>query len=202
MEFRKNSLTVSSTLDALEVAQIELIALTLNPGKHLQRFIDNIHAENDVHTYQGTILDNYANIKNQDLHADIIEDIQDHLSRRLETERDAVLKAARVFDPSEWPLNRAELAGYGLDQINIMLNQFSQLLERNNIDADEVRAAQWLQLKPTSTTWEIMAESQYGASMACRRDILSLHEIATVIPCSSAICGRGFSCLKRIKQDW
>ena len=204
LEFQKDSLTVSCMLDALEVAQMELTALTLNPGEHLQRFIDNIHAENDVQTYQGTILDNYDNINNQDLHADIIEDIQDHLSRRLETERDAVLKAARVFDPSEWPLDRAELAGYGLDQINIMLNQFSQLLERNNIDVDEVRA-QWLQLKAY-----IRNLGNHGRISMCYvngmqerfQHILSLYEIATVIPCSSAICERGFSCLKRIKQDW
>ena len=198
LEFQKDNLTVSSMLDALEVAQLELTALTLKPGEHLQKFTDAIENK----SYKGTILKNHSEEK--ELYSNVIQNVQDHLSSRLEPEKDKVLKAARVFEPSQWPQDRADLARYGDDQINLLLDQFANLLERKNIEPDEIRT-QWIQLKAY-----IRNLGNHGRIAMCYfngmkerfSSILSLYEIATVIPCSSAICERGFSCLKRIKQDW
>lgn len=151
-----------------------------------------------------------------DHYQELVQSVQDHINGRLENAGDnstAILRACRVFDVAEWPGDRVGLAGYGNAQITTLINHFNPLLARQGDVVDlEVIRQEWTDLK--AYMHNLGAGNNVDGPQpnigTCFRNgmeprfhnILKIYEVAMVLPISSAICERGFSCLKRIKSDW
>ena len=92
-EFHIDKLTVISMLDALKVAQLELTAPTLKLGGHRHKII----AEIGNKLYKDIILNSHCDEK--ELYVNVIQNVQDHLSSRIEAEKDEVLKQQEFLNP-------------------------------------------------------------------------------------------------------
>ena len=141
---------------------------------------------------------------------DLLESVQNHITQRLENERDAstaVFQAARIFDSREWPQNREDLALFGNDDVGLLWEKFRSTLIRIDVDR-EMLMQEWISLKAhvhqTQMQNRAASISTYFTNGLQERfhNILCVYEATVVLPVSSAICERGFSCLKRIKTDW
>ena len=120
---------------------------------------------------------------------------------------DTVLNAAHILEVDQWPKDDEQLAVYGEVEINVLAQQFHQLLERNDFDKDEA-LAEWLDLKVQvknnhrhlrkHAVWQRMF-TDFPERFV---NILMLIEILLVLPVSTACCERGLSCMSRIKTQF
>ena len=138
----------------------------------------------------------------------MINTIIQFLQSRFESpDSDPVLAAGKIFDPRVWPDAVEDLATYGEAEVDRLVQHFRPALERNNFDFAAV-AAEWSDLKACITTnfrpldtltlWQRM----FTGFEARFHNILMLVEIILILPFATATVERGFSAMKRVKNDW
>ncbi|XP_006814446.1 zinc finger protein 862-like [Saccoglossus kowalevskii] len=120
-----------------------------------------------------------------------------------------ILKSTVIFDPAMWPTETEALEVYGDDEVKCLYSHFKQILEYrgcNEIDT----LIEWTALKKIVRKIE-QTEGQslkyldiwqrvmlvFGDNYKC---ILMLVKIVLLIPCSTAVCERGFSLMSVIKK--
>ncbi|MGH0116050.1 UNVERIFIED_CONTAM: hypothetical protein FKN15_023083 [Acipenser sinensis] len=115
-----------------------------------------------------------------------------------------VIQCFLIFCHDAWP---DDLVNFGDEQLEVLLNWYSDLLEKNgyNVDAGQAR---WRMLK-TLVRGQFMDKSYIGlwAVMLTKepfctdlKNLLHLVEIMLVLPISAVQCERGFSAQNRIKS--
>ena len=116
----------------------------------------------------------------------------------------AVLK---VRDHKNWPENVQQLATYGEADLHTLLEHFQSPLEKKECDILSAEQ-EWANMKlhvfnhlkmlQHETLWQKMLMEQTNEYT----NILMLVEIILFLPMSTACCERGFSEMKRAKNDW
>ena len=212
LAFQKTGSTCLDVLHALDTACLQLTELSMAPGPTYLEFLDDIQHDDDTHTNRGVELTHYVERDYNDMGV-MCTTVLDSVSARLDSHTDTsmvMLKAARVFDTREWPLERADLPGFGNVQIQALTEHFHPMFERLNVDEAQIQR-QWTKVKahlgfrlfqrPRPDPLPSVS-SLFLTARDCFPAFLKLAEIVICLPVSSAICERGFSCLKRIKCDW
>ena len=122
LTFQKTGSTCLDVLDALDTACLQLTELSMAPGPTYLEFLDDIQHDDDIHTYRGVELTHYVERDYNDMGVmctTLLDSVCARLDRHTDTSM-AMLKAARVFDTREWPLERADLPGFGNVQIQAL----------------------------------------------------------------------------------
>lgn len=199
-KLQEDELTLSKMFDALTTTHLSLIELKHVDGPKLSMFLQAV--ENN--SYKGVTLERiqdneaYRNSKQ-----DIIGLVTDTLGTRFgESEKDEVIKAATVILAiHDYPKDLDSLATYGNDELRILSEHFRILLERADCDIGEIQN-EWKDLKAYIYRHR-PSQSQLFTQVKDRfKNVLQIFEICLVFPLSSAACERGFSAMKRIKNDW
>ena len=124
---------------------------------------------------------------------------------------DPVLTAAAVLtNHHDWPAGDKNLLFlHGENEVQTLYNHFRVLLQRHDFILQE-HLDEWMNLK--IHVQQVRGELEWKQNlfwkqkfMFCQQDypnLLILIEFCLVIPCQSACCERGNSCLNRIMTDW
>ena len=136
LNFHQNGSTCIDFLDANQMAFLELIQLRQKPSKTLQEVLDTIVKNNDKPYYKDTELEFFHEFDNTNFQS-IIDIVFDKINGRLENPNNpfkSVLRAAQIFDTNDWPADRHQLAGYGIQQLQYLENHFQQFLDHIGCD--------------------------------------------------------------------
>lgn len=206
LKFQEDSTTLSEANQALEKMYLAMTAMTFEPGPKLATFLEE--AKNGI--YRGVELSHHQDGNSFDARRkDILDSLQQYLKQRFDTmDTTDVLAAASVFDSRDWPTDKKELSLYGTEQISLLCKRFESVLTLNGCDIQELNH-EWMDLKvfvqhqkQRNTTQLCQLLFQDGSLQARFNNIYHLLEIIQVLPMATAVCERGFSTLKRVKNDW
>ena len=124
---------------------------------------------------------------------------------------DPMLTAAAVLtNHHDWPVgDRNLLLLHGENEVQTLYKHFPILLQKHNFILREC-LDEWMNLKIHEQRVRGELELKQNLFwkqkfMFCQQDypnLLILIELCFVIPCQSACCERGKSCLNRIMTDW
>lgn len=154
-----------------------------------------------------------ANVVQSDLSEIVAQTLQNIDKRFASFIDDPVVAALRMFDPQNWPQDTKSLEIYGEDNVSLLYNHFSAVLEKKGYEVNEA-ALEWVDLKKHVNRLQAVNKPplpflKLWQSVLCQdsvsgrfRNILALVQIALVIPINSAECERGFSLMARVKCDW
>lgn len=143
--------------------------------------------------------------------AELLNAVVSSLQRRFKcVESEKVLQAAScILDPREWPKDTGELASYGNEELLLLTNHFAQVLDRMGCDCDAARHKEWPSAKVLiksllpglqKDAWRDFFLDDHRQNEY--KNLLLIAELLLVLPLSTAACERGFSSMKRIKNDW
>ncbi|XP_063438155.1 zinc finger protein 862-like [Mytilus trossulus] len=200
---QRDDLTLSQLFDALTTAHLALAELRSTNGNQLSNFLSEVVGE----TFRDISL---KNVHHEENYATIKQEMLDLICKALDdrfgpSEKDPLLlAAAKITDFNDWPREIQNLASFGQDQLNLLLQHFQDILNRSGCDLEIIKN-EWTDFKAY-----IYRHKQTDISIFFINDnlktrfknLLFLLEIIQVFPLSSAACERGFSAMKRIKSDW
>ena len=141
-----------------------------------------------------------------------MQTLHDTLASRFDClDSNEVLSAAgKIMDARDWPQAPADLAAYGNEEIQKLLDHFQEVLVECGCDSGKARREKWPALKVMAkrlplcnqgpSLWEQLLQDPHRAEPF--KNVLCLFEIIHVLPMSTASVKRGFSCMKRVKTDW
>ena len=230
LTLQKDSCTVAHMLDAVEYAALRLVELQQGPGAHVEEFVTSLqgcpagalqYKGIDLHpqALRGMRAANQADDIPNDEHYrhvchPVLVDVIDQISQVVENPRDQliaesvpVIRACSVFHTADWPGTREDLARFGTEDLQCIIDQFQPLLERHGVDLAAIRN-EWTRLKAVvkppvhANAPQIHRKISDYKQDARFTSIMAVYELVSVIPIASANCERGFSALKRIKSDW
>ena len=208
MLFQRDNIVISAANDGLYSTELQLRAMIARPGKNLQDFLDEV---GDSHIYKGVTLKRMPN----DLNAFIgdkqrmINTIIQFLNSIFESlDSDPVLATGKIFDPRVWPESVEDLAAYGEAEVDCLVQHFRPALVGNDFDFAAV-AGEWSALKACVTANNfrhldplILWQRMFTAFKDQFPNILMLVKIILILPLATATVERGFSAMKRVKNDW
>jgi hypothetical protein len=208
LRLQVNASTSVDFLDALETANLELVQLRQGPGPQLQSFLDELVLNGQNCKFRTTTLQYHNPNRDYSDMQTVVDTVQGHINGRLENPNDStrrILQATRIFDLKEWPHNRQDLAGFGNADLQLLVNHFQEFLDNKQCQRNHI-AHEWTWAKAhlgNRLTRQVASISMLFKGNADHfKNLLLLIEVVLVIPVSSAVCERGFSCVKRIKSDW
>ena len=206
--FQRDNIVISAAKDGLYSTELQLRAMIARPGKNLQDFLDGM---GDGNIYKGVTLKRMPNDLNAFIRDKqrIINTIIQFLNSRFKSlDSDPVLAAGKIFDPRVWPESVEDLATYGEAEVECLVQHFRPALERNDFDFAAV-AGEWSALKACVTANNfrhsdplILWQRMFTAFKDQFPNILMLVEIIIILPLATATVERGFSAMKRVKNDW
>lgn len=206
--FQRDNIVISAAKDGLYSTELQLRAMIARPGKNLLDFLDGV---GDGNIYKGVTLTRMPNDLNAFIRDKqrIINTIIQFLNSRFESlDSDPVLAAGKIFDPRVWPESVEDLATYGEAEVKCLVQHFRPALERNDFDFAAV-AGEWSALKACVTANNfrqldplILWQRMFTAFKDQFPNILMLEEIILILPLATATVERGFSAMKRVKNDW
>ena len=206
--FQRDNIVISAAKDGLYSTELQLRAMIARSGKNLLDFLDGV---GDGNIYKGVTLTRMPNDLNAFIRDKqrIINTIIQFLTSRFESlDSDPVFAAGKIFDPRVWPESVEDLATYGEAEVECLVQHFRPALERNDFDFADV-AGEWSALKACVTANNfrqldplILWQRMFTAFKDQFPDILMLVEIILILPLATATVERGFSAMKRVKNDW
>lgn len=183
---QEDELTLSKMFDALTTAHLSLIELQHVDGPKLSMFLQAVENNSYKSVNLKQIQDNEAYRNSKE---DIVEIVTDTLATMFgESEKYEVIKAATVIlGIQDYPKDLDSLATYGNDELKIDITEIQN---------------EWKDLKAYLYRHR-PSQSQLFTQVKDRfKNVLQIFEICLVFPLSSSACERGFSAMKRIKNDW
>ncbi|XP_013383016.1 zinc finger protein 862-like [Lingula anatina] len=210
--FQRDDITVPSVVLKCEHVQLMLTSLLTVNGSYLESFYQHVNGA----VFKGQTLRNVIQPEVFETDREIIINsllqIMDRKFGNILGGTD-IFKAAQIFDPRNWPDNRNDLTAFGREDLQTLLRHFEQVLANTNppVNANDVNL-QWEELK-TLVQGNVNLKSLHPNSLWERfyltdqeRDefasILKVIFLVETYPLSTACCERGFSTMKRIKNDW
>ena len=215
LNFQKNAVSLAEVLSSISTADLKLTELKYSAGSYLQEFHSKLKQDGPtgIFTYEGidiksVVQDDVLQIENFNLtQHEFIDKIIEAISKRIENIRDVpILEAsAKISDPNEWPQGKSELASFGKREIKEVLNYFKDLAFIKSCDSEKLLAEEWPAFKVWASKqqrrdWKRLFTDDFLRSKY--ENLIKLFEVIYVFPLSTAECERGFSLLKRIKNDW
>lgn len=137
---------------------------------------------------------------------DVLSVLSQSLSDRYEDVTNSILLAMRIVNFSLWPDKHSEeWATFGDEQMSDIVTEYKVVLEEAEIDTDAA-VAEWPAVRAevgrryhniASASWKELNVTQQRFPNA-----LGVVDFVLSLPSHSADCERGFSLMKRIKNDW
>jgi len=201
-----DNITLSEFFEAILTTHLSLVEMQTTHGVELSKFINSVHNGKffTVELKKILTVGNQDELENQK--KEILNLIIDALDQRFSSmEKDPVMKATVVIlELSNYPDVRDDLAGYGSEEMDILVDHFHQILDRNDCDFESI-LNEWREFKAHVSQHKKMPIEHYFIfdKLSQRfKNLLMLIEILLDFPLSSSACERGFSAMKRVKSDW
>ena len=210
LSFQEDGITISRVQDNLTALLAKLESFKERPGQQLNSFLTEV---GDGNTFKGIELQRDADRQAINaIQASAVNAAMTFIQERFEgMETDPVLSAAAVLTNHRgWPVtDRHRLLLHGENEIQTLHGHFQVPLEQHNFSLHDC-LDEWMSLK--FHVQRVRAELELRQSefwknkfMFCKDDypnLLILVELCLVIPCQTACCERGNSCMNRIMTDW
>ena len=210
LSFQEDGITISRVQDNLTALLAKLESFKERPGQQLNSFLTEV---GDGNTFKGIELQRDADRQAINaIQASAVNAAMTFIQERFEgMETDPVLSAAAVLTNHQgWPVtDRHRLLLNGENEIQTLHGYFQVPLEQHNFSLHDC-LDEWMSLK--FHVQRVRAELDLRQSefwknkfMFCKDDypnLLILVELCLVIPCQTACCERGNSCMNRIMTDW
>ena len=120
-----------------------------------------------------------------------------------------IIRACKIFDPDNWPLDEDNIEQYGLEEVDLLVSTYSKHLkshEDSEGSASSMKASakeEWADLYQLLRRRKAASYEQvYNATLSARQRFPLLSQVLQVtalLPMSTADCERGFSVTNRIK---
>jgi len=209
LKFQQDDLTLSAMFDAISTANLSLIELRTVNGRELSDFLGKVDAQKKTYKDIQLVNVNMDEDFTREKHV-IVDMIVAALDNRFEPmENDPVLKAASsILTFSDWPQNRNDLATFGNEDMALLLEHFHTVLDRNGCDVDAIMGqnGEWTDFKGYigrhKATVAVENFFIYPDLKIRFKYMVLVLELLLSFPLSSAVCERGFSAMKRVKNDW
>ena len=202
--FKRDNIVIAVAKDGLYSTGLQLRAMIARPGKNLQDFLNEV---GDGHIYKGVTLKRMPNNLNAFIRdkQSMINTIIQFLNSRFESlDSDPVLAAGKIFDPRVWPESVEDLAAYGEAEVDCLVQHFRPALEENDFDSAAV-AGEWSACDTANNFRHldplILWQRIFTAFKDQFPNILMLVDIILIVPLATATVKRGFSAMKRVKND-
>ncbi|XP_078810615.1 zinc finger protein 862-like [Oryzias latipes] len=210
-QFQRDNLTPGEAVQYQEACCAGLIELSLQPGVEQSKVIGSITS---FSKYQGVELTNISADTLKKEREEITETMIDHLQKRLgDLYSNSVISKFRALDHTLWPEldndkhSKEAFVLHGRDQIGGLVEHYEEVFKRHGVDPGSVLHQfrlykTWAKNCQTSMRNTLITVPKIE-DLKKRFDALAiLMEIYVVMSVSTAMCERGFSCMKRVKSDW
>ena len=212
--FQLEDLLLIEISDLVEDAVMKLKALKQKPGKFMTMFSDLYQKdENNFGDLSLTgILPSIDFTKDKDIHEFLNLGIN-YVKKRFAHLSEAPLSYFQVFNFQKWPLSRAELGDYGVEELSSLLHHASV----SPYFSDEEKEAilrDWtgvklqiasLRTNPLMEVYQLMIEMKIKQAAHGQQDsacMLKLFEFMMTISPSTSACERGFSRMNYLKSKY
>ena len=213
--YQREDINVSSAVTKLQSSNVSLRAMFDDKGEHLKSFENELHGNQyKEHTLLNCpVPPNDVFQSNENERKRLVQAVIDCLHSRFENiHEDQLFVSCHAFDHKNWPDTTPEaLLQYGHDELNVLQNHFTSLLDNAGCDIDKAHS-EWNDLKiyvsrnqhfrtvhPLATWQRISQEDSDRGDYA---NILKIIHLTSMFPLSNASCERAFSTMKRVKSDW
>jgi len=124
------------------------------------------------------------------------DNIVDCLGKRMDDmKKDSVLALFRTFDHQDWPKEREDLAAHGKDDLHELFIHYEELFQRFEITEKVLKTPK---MSMTDIFSSILSSEEKRKQFPA---LGMLMEIFLLVPVNTAVCERGFSTMKRTKND-
>ncbi|KAF3842334.1 hypothetical protein F7725_024285, partial [Dissostichus mawsoni] len=206
LNFQKDSLTVCDAVEALETCSLKLVDLQFEPTEGMQEVID---AVSETGLFRGTKLKYVNEGQIVSLRKKVIgicahQAPGEKIPRS--PERECPLKFA-IFDPSQWPSDRQELAAYGKQDFADICEHYQPLMDEHSVTTKMLKS-EFILYKSYAAARKTRMPHIFSGILCdterCKqyKGLSILFEVYLVLAVNTAVCERGFSCMKRVKNDW
>ena len=114
------------------------------------------------------------------------------------------MHSGKIFDHKIWP---EELTTYGEDDLRTLATHFQDPLEKHGFNLASAEQ-EWATMKVfihsnlNKVRYDALWQRMLTEHEQDYPNIVMLVELILILPMSTACCERGFSALKRVKNDW
>ena len=211
LAFQEDGISISRVQDKLATLSTLLEAFKHRPGHHLHSFLsevgdDNCFKDQELKRSDGDS-DSFNRLKETAIDASL-RFIQERF-QGMETDP-VLLAAATLTTHQSWPVgNRNLLLLHGEHDIQVLVDHFKVPLQRNNFHLQHC-LEEWMDMKfhvqrvrdELTLRQDVFWKNKFMLCQDRFPNLLMLIEICLVIPCQTACCERGNSCMSRIMTDW
>lgn len=211
LQFQANDTALENVSICLATNLSALHYLLTTPGSNEAAFLTEVangtvYREQELQGDRDIAMHNVSRNKQAIITASLA-----HLQRRFSSfNEDAMLRSMSIFNFNTWPLGSELLQAYGNEQLHSLLKHFDKLLIRNNCDIDSA-VLEWGELKIYVSC--LVAAQRDISYLDLWQRIITQNEdrfrnivlvlmIVLLIPIHTSEVERGFSLMKRVKQDW
>ena len=210
LSFQEDGITVSRVQDNLTALLAKLESFKVRPGQQLNSFFTEV---GDGNTFKGIELQRDADRQAINvIQASAVNAAMTFIQERFERmETDPVLSAAAVLTNHRgWPVaDRHQLLLHGENEIQTLHGHFQAPLEQHNFNLNDC-LDEWMSLifhvQRVRAELELRQSEFWKNKFLLSKDdypnVLILVELCLEIPCQTACCERGNSCMSRIMTDW
>ena len=200
--FQQEKLTIPEVPDITEETTMKLTSMKQHMGKHSKEFYENINGVKQFGSQKiqltGPAPPPYK--EDNDMKK-LLEKAISYLESRFENFSDAPLSYFKVFNFKFWPQEREQLAGFGADEIQSIVNYYKDLLREDECNKIPL---EWVALKNYVTHFcGSPLLKVYGDLLRDRpsrlQNVLVLVEVMLTVSPSRAECERQFSSMNRNK---
>ena len=214
---QRDDITLTSVLSKVESTQLMLTSLVEVDGPSLSKLNEELGpsgAAGPLVYKEYKLVNPVADHAFRNDRCCIIDKLITCIDRRFRScTHELIFAACNVFEPKIWPVEQDQLAAFGIEGVDLLLQHFDMLLQRASPPVEPNMARrQWLEMKILITNThhfvgiqpsEIYRRISIGdAHRSEFNHILQLVHITLLYPLSTSVCERGFSNMKRIKSDW
>ncbi|KAK5930692.1 hypothetical protein CgunFtcFv8_026910 [Champsocephalus gunnari] len=205
LNFQKDSLTVCDAVEALETCSLKLVDLQFQPTEGMQEVID---AVSETGLFRGTKLKYVNEGLILFLRKKVIDVLIKHLEKRfLDLQKGSVPLKCSIFNPSQWPSDRQDLAAYGKQDFADICEHYQPLMDEHSVTTKMLKS-EFILYKSYAAARTLRMPQIFSGILCdterCKqyKGLSILFEIYLVLAVNTAVCERGFSCMKRVKNDW
>ncbi|XP_034054195.1 E3 SUMO-protein ligase KIAA1586-like [Gymnodraco acuticeps] len=197
LNFQKDSLTVCDAVEALETCSLKLVDLQFQPTEGMQEVID---AVSKTGLFRGTKLKYVNEGQILFLRKKVIDVLIKHLEKRFQDlQKGSVPSKLSIFNPSQWPSDRQELAD--------ICEHYQPLMDEHSVTTKMLKS-EFILYKSYAAARTLRMPQIFSGILCdterCKqyKGLSILFEIYLVLAVNTTVCERGFSCMKRVKNDW
>ena len=193
--FQGNDLLVVDVVPQVELAMLQLVEMKCSPGVSLASLSKGT-------SYKGVTLSGQVEPALSDLHENLITAAIDFMDKRFSALQQTPLNDFKILDFSQWPYEQAKLLSYGVNEVQRLVDHYSQLLTDEEVEGAPLEWQTFKQhvSKLRSSDIRTVYRDLLLQAPGKIKNILPLIEIMMVNSMSTATVERSFSQMNIIKS--